>query len=199
MQFSLFLLFVIANGLPVNKDYNKQDIQCININAVFEGTFQNPVDDRQSFNAQFQLQFNNNYDVGALSFKFWNHSLYSLDAVTPEMGTSQRWEAFYLSSQPALIPTNPSSKFILFGFRNNYPAYWFRLFLLNTTDGTWLSLPKTYNGCTNNLPTSGLDANLLPDPTQFRSCICCGEYNPDPDLNCPSSPLKSHTTCPSKG
>ncbi|KAI6169972.1 hypothetical protein M3Y97_01168200 [Aphelenchoides bicaudatus] len=199
----ILALCSFANSVPLNKEYNREDVPCLNFVAVFDGTFQSPQNDQHTFDAQFQLRINKNHEHFLFNFEYWNQTLLPNNKIMIELATEPLWHNWQscVAGQPCPIPADLNSKYVAFSLFHTYPVYAFRLFQLNinTDNGYGSTLPNAYNGCTNVLPPLTTLANNQPDPSFFKFCMCCGVYEPDAKLNCPSSFTNSHTTCPSKG
>ncbi|KAI6169973.1 hypothetical protein M3Y97_01168300 [Aphelenchoides bicaudatus] len=190
------LLFLIGNGLPFEKEYNKQDMQCKFMTAFFDGTFQNPKDDQKSFDAQFQVRFDNS-EVDRRIFstlQYWNESLSTRNSIIVNVRSAALTTRCYSFNQTCSVPYDANSQYFMFSLINLQPWYYFRL-LYQPSIGEFFTINNTVNGCINTLPTvmlPGDEANQ-PDPSLLKFCACCGEYRPDKSLNCPVSPLQSHT------
>ncbi|KAI6177744.1 hypothetical protein M3Y97_00941300 [Aphelenchoides bicaudatus] len=189
----LFLLATFGNALPLDSIDNKVDLNCRTVTAYLGGTFQNPKNQEQTFDAEFLIRLdisNPNYHI---SIEYWNQSLSSSRDVIVAFDSSQTWTTCSTNDRPCSMSRKLDSDYLLFSIWKSYPAFGFYIFKLSSSL-SYFALPNAQNGCTNNIPyPTGSGANQQADTTLFRFCACCGDYKPDPALKCPANPLNSHT------
>jgi hypothetical protein len=80
---------------------------------------------------------------------------------------------------------SPCKQIIRIYFKNNLVGVSFPLLNFHNFNNTFI-LDNAIGKCTNNQMYT--DYRDLSDPTLYSYCVCCGDYNPDPALNCPVNP-----------
>jgi hypothetical protein len=68
-----------------------EDITCLFMSFYFNGTFQNPQDTTQTFDAQFQIKIGIDEEKTILKIVYWNESLSSSDNIFTQLWAQNSW------------------------------------------------------------------------------------------------------------